>query len=245
MSKKFITISKYNRGSMTPEEIQFVVKIFKETSYLSYDQLFIVNEHQNKNKESFEHLHIYILFKNNLIHDTLRKNIKKYLGSLYQHQKDLDVRDVPNEKQLIGGYMLKTNDVSIILKEGFTEEYWDSIQESVQTINDFHQSYKEIKVNRISKQDLPYVLFNYINKLGIQYNFSLYFFKEIIYKFRLDGYDFEVKGRMLECKAKLDLMFGNKTLLNSLIDEDFRFTTLPLQEDYEMQEKYENDLKNY
>lgn len=243
MSKKFITISKFNRGSMTPEEIQFVLSLFKENSYLSYTRIFIVNEHQNRKKEPFEHLHVFICFKKDIVHDVLRRNLKKYLGSLYQHQKDLDVRDVPNENQLIGGYMMKTSDVTILLKEGFSDETWQSILETVEEVDDFHQSLKNIKVNRIPKHDLPYVLFEYISKKSIQYNCSLYLFKEIIYKIRLDGYDFEVKGKMLECKAKLDLMFGNKTLMNSLIDEDFNFHTSPLQENCDMQDKYAELLK--
>lgn len=219
----FITLSKYNRGSMSLQEIE-IVKNYFDT--MDLEQVFIVNEHKNFKQENFEHLHIYVLLKTPKRSDKLRDSIKKAI-SFVEHAKDLDIRTVSDKDILLGGYMVKKNDSTIILSKGLTEEYMNNCKEKVDINKDLKSKFKSnsIKKNRIYKADVPYYIYEFINDNQILYDCSLTHFTAIIKEMLLKNYDFELRG-LAEVKAKLDLFFGDSTNLCAYVEDQFKHLQL-------------------
>lgn len=223
----FITISKYNRGSLSMNEIDEIHQFFLNQPY---EQLFIVNEHYNKKRERYEHIHLFIRLHEHVDHDYYRKTIKKSISFL-EHQKDLDVHHAYDEKRVLAGYMLKADDTSIIERAGFTQEQLDEIEI-------LSQSYKEEQAKsarnksadaeslfkaRISPLDLPYVIKNYIKEKDIKYFGLIQDFTQILYSMLRDGYDFQLKN-MKEVKAKLDIIeLDNMDTLCAVMQMEFQF----------------------
>lgn len=223
----FVTISKYMRGSLTPGEIGCTIKYFNDIQ-LDLIECYIVNEHRNKKGEQFEHLHIYVKFKELTRSDKLRDRIKKILLFI-QHQNDLDIRQVQDKESLLSGYFMKTDDYKVMHNQGITEEYIAKCKEkgdiAKELRNKLYDDQLKIKKNRIFKMDLPYIMYEYIIGTNINYDCTLYLFTSVIKKMLRENYDFELRG-LPECKAKLDLLFSNhddshKTL-NALINDQFK-----------------------
>jgi len=216
----FITISKFNRGSMSEQEIDSVKQYFNS---MDLEQIFIVNELKNFKQENFSHLHIYVLLKLPKRSDKLRDSLKKAF-SFVEHAKDLDIRTVSDKDILIGGYMRKKNDSIIVLSKGITEEYMNQCKEKVDINKDLKDKFKDqkIKKNRIYKSDIPYYMYEYIIDNQIEYNCSLSYFTFIVKEMLLKNYDFELRG-LTEVKAKLDLFFGDPTNLRAYVEEQFKY----------------------
>lgn len=225
MSKEyFITISKYNRGSLEKEEIQEVVKLL-QTPFFKYDEILIVNEHQNKKQEDYEHLHIYLNLKEPRSNDVLRRKLKENL-SFYSHTKDMVIEKVVDKDTLIGGYFMKTGTFDIVFMDGITEQDMKTYKEKVEVKRETFTQIKSVKVTRIYKGDIPYMMKKYIEENNLDYNCSHYYFREIIKAMIKDGYDFELSKKLFEVKAKLDLLFGKDDLMNQLIDDELiRFSS--------------------
>lgn len=224
--KFFITFSKFNRGSMTIEEINLVVNHFKHGNPTYYDQVFIVNEHKNKKKEAFEHLHIFVKVNLELRTDKLRDKMKATF-SFIQHQKDIDVRQAVCVEQLLAGYMMKTDDFDILLNVGITDEFLNECKNYVEANNDFYnEKVKKFNINRISIFDQPYIMFEYIQEKQIDYDLSLNAFKRVIRLMILDKYDLIIDKGLTGVKAKLDLLISPSdgfVMLDAVIDNQFLF----------------------
>lgn len=229
--KFFITISKFNRGSLTPEELSQIKAYFDFSSNNHdainqlFDEVFAVNEHKNKKKEFFEHVHIYVKTSLECRSDKLREKVKNAF-SFIQHPKDLDIRAVTCLEQLLAGYMMKTEDFDIILNKGIKDEYLNECKDYVQLKNDFREEkLKKFSVERISDLDLPYIMKEYIQDKQIDYDMSLDVFIHVINKMVLDGYDMKIE-KMPHVKAKLDLITHPEdgfVMMNALIRSQFLF----------------------
>lgn len=218
----FITFSKFNRGSMTEQEITFVSNLFQQ---MDYNQLFIVNEHFNSKKEAFEHLHIYVLLKEQRDHDGFRKYLKKNVPFI-EHTKDLDVSDVPDKLQLIAGYMQKTDNYTVIFQGGFSTEEWNEI-ETFKSKNDaiFKQlkEKKQLFKERIPLCDLPFRMRDYILEKEYSYGGTIQQFTLVLKSMFMDGYDVPFE-KVKSAKAKLDLLLcKDDSALCSIIQMEFQF----------------------
>ena len=219
MNNQFaITISKYCRGSLTLQEIEDTRQFF--TNKFIVTRLFIVNEHFNKFKEPFEHLHISLHTVGEYRTDNLNAMLKKNLSFL-THKKDVLVK-----KEISDGwkeYCSKSNDRTIIEHHGITEEeieqYNLDYKIKVQTVKDTKVGISKV---RIPKSDIPYVIANYIAEHELEYDFRLTHFIYIISCMLKEGYDFELRN-MPEVKSKLDNSLGNFETLQNYITDQFKF----------------------
>lgn len=232
----FVTISKNNRGSLFPEEIQQIVDYFKagitdgsSLAKYTWDKLFIVNEHCNKSGQLFEHLHIYIHSVVSSRTDKLREQIEKQFPEIIRNRKqDLDVRQATNVEELLAGYMMKTSDYNILYNHNITDEYIEKAKQELEVKKDFkNKIYGENKVirkNRIGDSDIPFFMFEYIHTNLIDYDFKLVTFKYLIKRLLRENYDFKL-SKLVEVKAKLDVLFCDENkegLIDALIDDQFR-----------------------
>jgi hypothetical protein len=219
MNNQFaITISKYCRGSLTPQEIQDCKQFFNNKFVIT--RLLIVNEHKQRDGTPFEHLHVSLHVMGEYRTDNLNALIKKNLSFL-THKKDVLVK-----KEISDGwkeYCSKSNDRTIIDHFGITEEeieqYNLDYKIKVQTVKDTKVA---ISKCRISRQDTPYVIANYIHEHDISYSFQLSHFIYIISCMLKEGYDFELRN-MPEVKSKLDNSLGNFETLQNYITDQFKF----------------------
>nr|WPR18654.1 MAG: hypothetical protein [Chemarfal virus 79] len=228
----FITISKYNRGSMNIEEIELSHIVL---SSMETEQLLIINEHRNFKGELFEHLHIYVLLVKEKRSDKLRDFLKKELKFI-EHSKDLDIRQVPDKETLLGGYLIKCPDRTLIISKGLTDEYLNQCKEKSDINRElnikFNHPLKKISKNRIYKSDVPYCMHEFIIDNNLSYNGSLGSFTRVIKEMLLKNYDFELRN-LVEVKSKLDLIqLGNYNTLSSHIEDQFKFIACPIDDDY-------------
>jgi len=219
MNSQFaITISKYCRGSLTPTEIQDCKQFFNNKFIIT--RLFIVNEHKQRDGTPFEHLHVSLHTVGEYRTDNINAMIKKNLSFL-THKKDVLVR-----KEISDGwkeYCSKSEDRTIIEHYGITTEEIEQFnldyKIKIQTVKDTKTSVSKV---RISKQDIPYVIANYIHEQDINYAFQLQHFIYIVSCMLKDGYDFELRN-MPEVKSKLDNSLGNFETLQNYITDQFKF----------------------
>lgn len=211
--KFFITFSKYNRGSMTEDEISCVVNFFK-TQPTYFEQCFIVNEHRNRKREQFEHVHVYVKLALEIRSDKLREKIRGSMSFL-EHSKDLDIRKATNPEALLAGYMVKTDDYTLLYSFGITDEYLNECKDKTQQTVEFRTEKTKINVERIPYYNMPYVMKEYILENQFDYDLSLSRFQMILQGLVYNGFDPDLKN-LRHTKAKLDLLIdpvnGYRTL---------------------------------
>jgi len=239
-TKFFITISKFNRGSMTPEEINAVHDIFINEYGKLFERFIMVNEHKNHKGEDFEHVHFLACFIKELVHDTFQRNLKKIFKDIVQHTKDMVVKStVPDEAQLVAGYFMKVDDTTIIDNIGFTDEIIEEYKKHVKVNKELYGKFKNgSTVKKISKTDLPFFMKSFIEDNDIYYDTSPQKFAFILRKIFQAGYDFEIKGKIAECKAKLDLLFDNEFSFEEMIETELR----DIRKDPKLEDNYEPEL---
>lgn len=219
MGKYAITISKYCRGSLTKQEIQDVITFIEGKFIL--ERLLVVNEHYNCKKEPFEHLHISMhIAVSDMRTDNLNALFKKNLSFLI-HKKDIVIKNEISDgwKE----YCSKSENRDILRHTGITEseleQYNLDYKIKVQTVKDSKMSVVKV---RIPKQDIPYVIANYINDNDLEYDYTLTKFCFIIQRMLKENYDFELRN-MPEVKAKLDTHLGDNEVLYNFIYDQFKF----------------------
>lgn len=228
-----ITISKYCRGSLTVDEITQLKQYFVDK--FKYKKLLIVNEHKNKLNQDFEHLHILMHLNESMRGDNITSSIKKQFPFLV-HKKDVLTKKVINDgwKE----YISKCSTKTIVYQHNISPE---EIEQAELNYKCKVQSLKEInkivKV-RVYKSDLPYTMLQYIQDNDIFYDWTIASFVYVIQRMLEDNFDFEIKGRMIETKAKLDYLYpsdtgerSNASLVN-LMEEEFRFSNFSLDRDH-------------
>lgn len=213
-----ITISKYNRGSLTTDEMNTIVEFFKHRFF--YIRLLIVNEHKNFKGEQFEHIHISCSIGDPIRRDNFKCEIVKK-HSFLQHNKDVMIKEEYDDgwKQ----YCSKCSDRNILYTFGITDEEMEKYKSEYDINKQMHKDIKEhIVKTRISPMDLPYTIINYIHNHDIHYTGDLDLFTNIIFRMIKENYDFQIVGKMKETKCKVDIILVNKpTDLYDIIHKEF------------------------
>lgn len=217
--KLAITISKFNRGSLTEQEIQDTL-IFFQGKFFNASKMLFVNEHKNKLGENFEHLHITLHIPTSIRRDHLKAELIKKLTFL-QHTKDVCIREEYSDgwKE----YCSKSPDRNIVYKSGITDDelsqYSNDYLAKVQT----RKEIKKVVKTRICPSDLPYVIAEYIQEHEINYDGTQEAYAEIIFRLIKENFDFQIKGKMAETKAKLDIVLNNSgQALTDLLFKEFK-----------------------
>lgn len=221
----FVSISSYNSGLGLSEES--VARVTERLDGLKYKAKFLVNEHENKHKQTFEHLHFY--FKNDKIQsqDNVKKKYIKILKDLklYNHKKDLDVKQATHPAILIGGYLGK-DDKTTILLDTLTTSFKKYCIEQSQDYTKRVCILKGRKCPTLNEAHLT--IYEFICRNKIEYDTSLPSFKAIL-KLMIESHEYSLTslmGRFTKIKTMLDCEYYNSSfLLDRLLDNDYKKET--------------------
>jgi len=214
------TISKFNRGSLTDDEMSQLVDYLSNNLFKDSKKLFIINEHKNRLNQDFEHIHFFVETNDVKRGDNITNSIKKFNKFLI-HKKDVLTKICYSDgwKE----YISKSSDRKVLYQKGISDDdlkIWETdYKAKVETQKDN----KKIIKTRINKHDLPYVIINYIISIDYNYHHSLSDFITIIKDMLKNNYDFEIKGKMVETRSKVDLILGNERMFNDMMLQEFTF----------------------
>lgn len=217
----FITISSYNSGLGLSEES--IARVTERLDGLNYKAKFLVNEHKNKFQQTFEHLHFYFEHDKQQSQDNVHKKYIKILKDLglYNHKKDITTKPATHPAILIGGYLAKDTETTILmdtLEKGF-KDY--CTKEAI----DYSKRVCILKGRKCpTLNEAHLTIYEFIQRHKHPYDTSLTQFKEIIRQM-IKSHEYSLTslfGKLAKVKTSLDVEYYDDQipLFDTIIEKD-------------------------
>ena len=218
--KWFVSISSFNSGLGLSEES--IARVTERLDGLKYKAKLLVNEHKNSYGQTFEHLHFYFQHDKLQSQDNVLKKYKNILKDLdlYNHKKDVNVKPATHPEILIGGYLQKAEDTTILL-DTLTPHFKNQCLEKAVEYSNKVCILKGRKCPSIN--EAPYTIYEFISRNKLDYDQSWSSFKYIL-KQMLKSHEYALTnllGKFTKIKLTLDYEFyDNDLVFERLLDNE-------------------------
>lgn len=218
--KWFVSISAYNSGLGLSEES--IARVTERLDGLKYKTKLLANEHKNSYGQTFEHLHFYFQHDKLQSQDNVLKKYKNILKdlNLYNHKKDVNVKPATHPEILLGGYLRKDDETTVLidtLPNNFKKQ-------CIQSATEYSNKVCILKGRKCpSFQEAPYTIYEFINRKKLDYDQSWTSFKSIL-KLMLKSHEYAIGnliGKFTKIKLQLDYEFyDNDFVFERLLDNE-------------------------